>query len=228
MKNQVDKSTLKFLKDLSANNNRDWFNGRKEKYQDALQNMISFVDGVIFEMNKHDQIENASGKQSLYRIYNDVRFSKDKSPYNPRFAFSLRRATQYKRGGYYMNIKPGNSYLACGFFSPNSEDLKRIRQDISHNFDHWKKILNSKSIKNNFGVMTGETVLSAPRGFQKDDPAIELLRHKQFIFRHNFKDNEVLSENFLKQVNDLFKSIRIYFDYMSEVLTTNANGESII
>ncbi|MDB5228918.1 MAG: hypothetical protein JWN78_3111 [Bacteroidota bacterium] len=229
MKNQViDKSTLKFLKELSASNNRDWFNTHKTTYQDALQNMSMFVDGLIIEMNKHDQIENASGKQSLYRIYNDVRFSKDKSPYNPRFAFSLRRATRHRRGGYYMSIKPGNSYLACGFFSPNPEDLKRIREDISYNYDTWKKILNSKVIKNNFGGLQGETLASAPRGFQKDDPAIELLRHKQFILRHDFKDSEVVSENFLKQVNGIFKAVKIYFDYMSEVLTTNANGELII
>jgi uncharacterized protein (TIGR02453 family) len=224
----IHKSTLKFLKELSENNNRDWFNANKSRYLDAFQDMCSFADGLILEMNKHDKLEDLSGKKSLYRIYNDVRFSKDKSPYNPRFAFGMQRATKLRRGGYYVNIKPGNSFLACGFFSPNPDDLKRIRTDIDLNADKWKKLLNSKSIKDNFGKLRGETVTTAPRGFPKDHPAIDLLRHKQFLLRHDFKDKEITSENFLKAVNRIFKSVRPYFDYMSEVLTTDLNGELIV
>src|SRR5437868_3398955 len=125
----INKKTLQFLKDLSANNNREWFNAHKDDYLKSLENIVDFVDGLLAEMRKHDEIENESAKKSIYRIYNDVRFSKDKSPYNPHFGFSLIRATKFKRGGYYVNILPGNSYLACGFFSPNPEDLKRIRMD---------------------------------------------------------------------------------------------------
>jgi uncharacterized protein (TIGR02453 family) len=224
----IHKSTIKFLKDLSENNNRDWFNANKSKYMDAYQNMCFFADELIYEMNKHDVIENESGKKSLYRIYNDVRFSKDKSPYNPRFAFSLQRATKLHRGGYYLNIKPGNCFLACGFFFPNPDDLKRIRMDIERNSDNWRNLIKSKNIKKNFGELIGGKVATVPRGFSKDHPAIDLLRHKQFLFRHNFKDKEVTTENFLKEVNRIFKSIRPYFDYMSEVLTTNLNGELIV
>lgn len=224
----IHKTTLKFLKDLSANNNREWFNAHKEVYLEAQENMIAFVDGLLSEMNKHDVLENESGKKSLYRIYNDVRFSKDKSPYNPRFAFSFRRATKFRRGGYYMHIKPGNSFLACGFFSPNPEDLKRIRQDIDANYTDWNKILNSKNIKEHFGTMKGDTVSSAPRGFSVDHPAITLLRHKQFILRHDFSDKEVLSDQFLKEASRVFKSVRPFFDHMSEILTTDLNGEVIV
>lgn len=229
MKNSViQKAVLKFLKDLSLNNNRDWFNANKSKYLNAHENMISFADGLIMEMNKHDVIEETSGKKSLYRIYNDVRFSKDKTPYNPRFAFGLQRATKLRRGGYYVNIKPGNCFMACGFFFPNPEDLKRIRLDIERNQDKWRKLLKSKGIKDNFGELIGEKVLTAPKGFSKDHPAIDLLRHKQFLFRHDFKDKEVTDANFLKEVSKRFKAGRPYFDYMSEVLTTNLNGESIV
>jgi uncharacterized protein (TIGR02453 family) len=229
MKHQaIQKSTFKFLSDLSAKNNRDWFNANKEKYLEAHQNMISFVDDLILEMNKHDVLENDSGKKSLYRIYNDVRFSKNKAPYNPRFAFGFQRASKLSRGGYYCSLKPGNSFLACGFFSPNPADLKRIREDIAVNYQDCNKILKLKSIKENLGTLTGDTVATSPRGFQTDHPAIELLRHKQFIFRHQFTDKEVLSENFVAEVNRIFKSVRPYFDYMSEMLTTNANGESIV
>jgi uncharacterized protein (TIGR02453 family) len=179
-------------------------------------------------MNKHDELETESGKKSLFRIYNDVRFSKDKSPYNPRFAFSLKRATKLKRGGYYMNIKPGNCFLACGFFAPNADDLKRIRQDIDYNYPEWNSILQSKSIKSTFGALQGDTVLTAPRGYTTDHEAIALLRHKQFIVRHHFTDDQVISPDFLKQVNTMYKNVRPYFDYMSSVLTTDANGELLV
>jgi len=224
----LDKSTLRFLKELAANNDRDWFNKNKSRYLVAHQNMISFADALIVEMNKHDKIENESGKKSLYRIYADVRFRKDKSPYNTHFSFSLQRATSLLRGGYYLKIKPGDSYLSCGFFGPNAEDLARIRSDIFYNYKEWKKVLSSRKIKNTFEALTGDQVATAPRGYSQEHPAIELLRLKQFILRHRFTDKEVSDESFLKNVNNVFKSVRPYFDYMSEVLTTNANGESLI
>ena len=224
----IQKSTLDFLQTLSENNDRDWFNANKELYISAHNNVCEFADALIGKMNLHDELETLSGKKALYRIYNDVRFSKDKSPYNSRFAFGLQRATKFKRGGYYLQIKPGNCFLGCGFFSPNTEDLKTIRQDIEMNFEEWNEILNSKEIKANFGKMTGVQLATAPRGFDKEHQAIDLLRYKQFIFRCNFTDEEVLAPDFLDKVNSLFKSIRPFFDYMSEVLTTDANGESVI
>lgn len=221
-------SSISFLKELDKNNNREWFNSNKQRYLMANENLAAFADELIHEMNKHDVLENASGKKSLYRIYNDVRFSKDKQPYNPRLAFGLSRATKYRRGGYYMNIKPGNCYLACGFFSPNVADLQRIRKDIEVNYMDWNKILNKKQLKDHFGPIRGSQVLTAPRGYSKDHPAIDLLRQKQFIWRHDFADKEVLADDFLQKSNKLFKSIRPLFDYMSDVLTTNANGQLIV
>ena len=224
----IHTSTIQFLADLAQNNNRDWFNDHKNNYLSAQNNVIDFVDQLISEMNHHDVIENESGKKSIYRIYNDVRFSKDKSPYNARFAFSLRRSTKYLRGGYYMQIKPGSSFLACGFFAPNPSDLRRIREDISDNFSHWNKILSTKAIALNFGNLQGNKLETTPRGFNKDHEAIELLRHKQFILRHHFTDEEVTADDFLFQVNNIYKSVRPFFDHISEILTTNANGELMV
>lgn len=221
-------SSITFLQNLNTNNTRDWFADNKEWYLQAQSNMIAFVDELIQLMNEHDAIENISGKKSLYRIYNDVRFSKDKSPYKPRFAFSLKRATKLKRGGYYMNIEPGNSYLACGFFSPNPADLKRLRKDIELNPDEWQTILKSKSITDNFAELTGNKVPTFPKGFTKDHEAIDLIRHKQFILRHNFTDKEILQPGFVEKVNAVFQSVRPFFDYLSSVLTTDLNGEVIL
>lgn len=218
-------SSLTFLEKLAINNNREWFAENKDTYISAQSNIVAFIDQLILLMNTHDAIENESGKKSLYRIYNDARFSNDKSPYKSRFAFSLQRATKLKRGSYYMNIEPGNNYLACGFFSPNPEDLKRIRKDIELNFKDWRKILDSKPIKDNFVELTGSTVPTFPKGFPKDHEAIDLIRHKQFILRHNFTDQEVIDQKFVYNVNEIFKSVRPFFDHLSVVLTTDLNGE---
>ena len=131
------------------------------------------------------------------------------------------------RGGYFIWIGPGSSRVACGFSYPNPADLKRIRLDISDNYAEWNKLLSLKSIRTNFGKMQGAQVKTSPRGFSIDHPAIELLRFKQYWFEHLFSDQEVLATDFLAIVNNKFKSIRPFFDYMSEVLTTDLNGELI-
>lgn len=176
----------------------------------------------------HDRLETPSGKKSLYRIYNDVRFSGDKTPYNPRFAGYLKREKPLLRGGYYFWIKPGGSSVGCGFTYPSPEDLKRIRLDIQYNYKHWQKLLNTKLIKSTYGSMQGERVATAPKRFSKEDPAIDLLRYKQYWFERSFTDKEVLATEFLKNVNQSFRNIRPFFDYVSEVLITDLNGERII
>ncbi len=126
----IEKGTIDFLKALSKNNNRDWFNTHKHVYTTAHRNMIQFADVLLNEMNKHDKIETASGKESLFRVYKDVRFSKDKTPYSCRWSGRFKRATNKLRGGYYFHVEPGKSFLAGGFGGPEPQDLKRIRQDI--------------------------------------------------------------------------------------------------
>jgi uncharacterized protein (TIGR02453 family) len=225
---KIERETFRFLLGLSKNNNREWFAQNKSHYLTAQHNVINFLDALILRMNKHDRLETVSGKESLYRIYNDVRFSENKAPYNPRFAGSLRRSKPQLRGGYYFWIKPGESRVGCGFTYPNAVDLLRIRQDIDLNYTAWRKLLKSKSIQSVFGEMHGDQVKTAPRGFAKDHPAIDLLRYKQYWFERSFTDKEVLSSNFLEQVNKTYKSIRPFFNYMSDVLTTDLNGVSTI
>ncbi|MGE0566534.1 MAG: DUF2461 domain-containing protein [Bacteroidia bacterium] len=227
-KTVIKKESIDFLKTLSKNNNRDWFNNHKDEYVEAHNNIITFADALKLEMNKHDKIETASGKKSLFRIYKDVRFSKDKTPYNTHWSGAFKRATKKLRGGYYFHIKPGNSFLAGGFWGPEPEDMKRIRQDIDLNYKDWRKLLANKTLVNTFGKMEGEQISSAPRGYAKDHPAIDLMRYKQFLFKHEFTDKEVCDPNFLRKANEVFKNLRPFFNYMSEVLTTNANGESVI
>jgi len=220
----IEKASFTFLQHIEKNNNREWFAQHKNQYTTANNNIIAFADSVLMEMNKHDRIETMSGKDSLYRIYRDVRFSKDKSPYHNYWSGSFKRATKYLRGGYYFHIQPGASFVGGGFWGPEPKDMKRIRQDIDMNYEDWNKMLANKTLVNTFGKMAGEQLSGAPRGYDKNHPAIELLRYKQFIFRRPFTDEEVLGKNFARQLNDTFKNMRPFLDFMSEVLTTDANG----
>jgi uncharacterized protein (TIGR02453 family) len=225
---QIHSASLNFLKSLSKNNNREWFNENKPKYLEGLENITGFADALLNEMKKHDNIETATGKKSLHRIYKDVRFSKDKTPYNTHWSGGFKRATKKLRGGYYFHIAPGNSFIAGGFWNPEPNDLLRIRQDIEINYKDWNKIVSKKSFIETFEKLKGEQLTSAPRGFAKDHPAIELLKHKQFLVTHEFSDKEVLEQGFAKKISDTYKKLRPFFDYMSEVLTTDLNGRSTI
>ncbi|MDF2436408.1 MAG: hypothetical protein K0Q95_784 [Bacteroidota bacterium] len=228
MKNSIPPGAIEFLKLVKKNNNRDWFNANKERYLKEHEAIIAFADDLLKEMNKHDHIETPSGKKSLHRIYRDTRFSKEKTPYKINWSGSFSRATKKLRGSYYFHIEPGNSFVGGGFWGPNPDDLKRIRQEIDYDAKPFRKVLNSKSFKETFGTLQGERLTSAPQGFKSDHPEIDLLRYKQFLLMKKFSDKEVLNPDFLKQVNDTFKKMRPFFDLMSEVLTTDSNGISTV
>ena len=221
-------STLTFLRDLDKHNDRDWFLAHKERYQTALDNMRAFSDVLIERMNRHDKIETTSGKESLQRIYNDQRFHKDRPPYKPRFSGGLSRQKPALRGGYYFSIKPGGSFLACGFFAPEAEDLKRLRMDILYDHETWRKLLKGKALRSHWGDLEGDQLKTAPRGLPKDHAAIDLLRRTQFLLRHPLTDKEVLAPGFVDEVNTIFKSVRPLFDHMSEVLTSDENGNPML
>ena len=220
----ITSETFDFLDDLSRNNNRDWFDQNKTRYQSIYGDFKEFHLELMEFMKAHDQIE----KGRVYRIYRDVRFSKDKTPYKPYLAGNFKRATHYLRGGYYYQIERGNSFLAGGFFGPNSQDLLHIRNQISQFPDPLMEILEDKNFKEYFGVLKGEKVKTAPKGFSQEDEAIDLLRHKQFYVEHYFSDEEVLSDDFMIKLNEGFQGLRPFFDYMSEILTTDLNGESLV
>jgi len=224
----INKDSLNFLTALGQNNNREWFNNNKERYQAAHQNIADFADALILGMNKHDRIETPTGRRSLFRIYKDVRFAKEKIPYNQHWSGSLKRATKKLRGGYYFRIEPGNSRIVGGFFGPNPDDMARIRQDIDSNYEDWNGLLSEPEIVRTFGKLAGEQLATAPRGYDKNHPAIHLLRYKQFLLRHHFSDEDVLSPDFLENVIAGFQKMRPFLNYMSEVLTTDANGEDLV
>lgn len=223
----IPSSALVFLERLKAHNYREWFGEHKEEYLGELAAVEVFADALLARMNEHDLIETPTGKSSLHRIYRDTRFSKDKTPYRTEFSGGFKRATKQRRGGYYFRIEPGNSFVGGGFWGPNAPDLKRIRDDISYDAAPLRKILKSKQFVSNFGTLQGEQLKTAPKGYDPASEAIDLLRYKQFLLIKPFTDEEVLSASFVDKVNDAFKAMRPFFDYMSEVLTMDVNGEGL-
>ncbi|MBU2951116.1 DUF2461 domain-containing protein [Tamlana agarivorans] len=225
MSNSVPKSVFTFFSRLEKNNNRDWFNENKPEFKALEKEVKAFYNAVYENLNIHDEID----KLKIFRIYRDVRFSKNKLPYKTHFGGSFHRAKPRLRGGYYLHLQPNNeSFIATGFWEPAKEDLLRIRKEFEMDDSEIREIIENKKFKSVWGELVGDQVKTAPKGFNKAHEAIDLIRKKQHIFVKKYSDVEVLNAKFLDEISDAFKTIRPYFDYMSAVLTTDLNGVSTI
>ena len=220
----IPKNTISFLKELKLNNNREWFNENKDRFNTIQSQVKIFAQEVNDSLNVSDNIE----KIKIFRIYRDLRFSKDKTPYKKNIGMAFHRAKPELRGGYYLEISADESFIAVGFWNPNKEDLLRIRKEIEIDGQEFKRIINQKKIKDIWGDLRGDEVKTSPKGFTSDHEYIDLIKKKQFIFIKKLKEKDILDEKFQKELVNYFESIRPFFDYMSEVLTTNLDGESII
>ncbi len=216
----IEKSSFKFLKDIRKNNHREWFHANKDAYTNANNNMKAILAELENELNKFDVIE----KKKLFRIYRDVRFSKDKTPYNSHFSMSMGREGAFRRGGYYLRITPGDSMVGGGFYNPNPKDIKLIRDQIAADAKPLRKILASKKFKNTFGELMGAQVKSAPRGYDKDHPEIDLLRYKSMYVFKSYSDKEVTDPKFIKEVIKTWKALQPFFAYMTDILTHDLDG----
>lgn len=220
----VPQKTFDFFKSLEKNNNREWFNEHKSEFKSLEADIKKLYNTVLENLKKHDDVD----KLKMFRIYRDIRFSKDKTPYKTHFGGSFHRKKPSLRGGYYLHISPGDSFIATGFWEPNKEDLFRIRKEFEIDDSQIRKIISTKKFKKIWGDFVGDELKTAPKGFDKEHPSIDLIRKKQYIFTKKFDDKEVVSAEFLNKIDDAFKTIRPYFDYMSDVLTTDLNGVSLI
>jgi len=221
---KISKDCLKFLNELSLNNNKDWFEANKETFKWHQSEVKAVLELVKEGLSETDIIE----KLKMFRIYRDVRFSRDKTPYKDYFSGSLSRMGQSLRGGYYIHLKPGDAFLAVGFWDPNKEDLFRIRKEIETDARDFHELLNNKSFKNIWGNFQGDTLKMAPKGFSKEHPEIGLLRRKNFVFVHPLKNSDICSENFIPNTVKAFEVSRPFLDLMSDILTTDLNGEPLL
>ncbi len=213
-----------FFTALSKNNNREWFTEHKSEFK-ALEAQVKVFGNTLSErLNVHDSID----RFKLFRIYRDVRFSKDKTPFKTHFGLTWHRTKPALRGGYYLHLAPNNNFLACGFWDPNPADLMRIRKEWELDAASFREVVDSPDFKNVWGSLQGNTLKTAPRGFDKQHPDVDLLRYKQLIFSISFTNKEVASPDFMDTVQYALQSARPFVDYMSEVLTTDLNGESLL
>ncbi|WP_139854755.1 DUF2461 domain-containing protein [Aequorivita sinensis] len=221
----IPKSAFEFLLKLKGNNNREWMQENKKEYLANEKLLKEFYSVVENNLNVTDEI----ARVKVFRINRDVRFSNNKTPYNVHRSVSFSRAGAHRRGGYYLRLEPGNSYMAGGFFSPEKEDLFRIRKEFELDSQEIREILTRKEFKKAFGGFNQENaVKTAPKGFNKDDENIDLIRLKSFFVTHKFTDEEVFAKDFKDKLLNHYLLLRPFFDYMSDVLTTDLNGESII
>ena len=198
---------------------------------DALQ-LIQQEEQLAYQLN-YESSEASYQRWTEAKVKTDkliytAFFSKDKTPYQPHFAGSYSRLGKHLRGGYYLRIRPGESFLAGGFWEPNKDDLLRMRKEFEMDASEMRKIMSNKKFKSVWEDLVGDELKTAPKGFDKEHENIDLIRKKMYIFTRKFTDKEVTSQEFLDTIDDSFKAIRPFFDYMSDVLTTNLNGESLI
>lgn len=215
--NSINPETLTFLKNLTVNNNREWFNENKAAYTEAQENVITFLDGLIKEMSGFDEeLGKIDGKKSLFRIYRDTRFSKDKSPYKTNFGASLGMGKGSQKGGYYLHLEPGKSFLAGGIYMPESSVLKEVRKEISLYSDDFLKIINQKEFKKHFPELDQDDKLKKiPQGFEKEDPMGEYLKLKNFIVIYYLKDEEILDKKAIKNITKIFKLMKPFNDFLN-------------
>lgn len=213
----ISTKTFDFLKKLTKNNNREWFNENKNLYTESQENMITFLEDLINEMGEFDQdLAKLDAKKALFRIYRDTRFSKDKIPYKTNFGASLGMGKGSQKGGYYLHTEPGKSFLAGGIYMPESSVLKEVRKEISLYGDDFIKIINNKDFKKYFPELDqADKLKKVPQGFEKEDPMGEFLKLKSFIVVYNLKDEEVLDKNAVKNMTEIFKVMKPFNDFLN-------------
>lgn len=212
--------TFSFLKTIKSNNNKDWFDKNKDRYLEAKEEFEIFVDKLIKGTAKFDKkiSSDMKAKDCVFRIYKDVRFSKDKTPYKNNFGASINPGGKKSLvAGYYLHLEPGASFLAGGVYMPQPDMLNAIRQEIDYNTDAFLKILKSASFKKFFkGLDEEDKLKTAPKGFEKDHPHIELLKNKHFIVTYPLSDKQLIDKTAETTILSGFKAMQPFLEYLRE------------
>ena len=215
----MQQATLKFLKDLGKHNNKSWFDQHRNEYDNAKSDFLLFVQDLIKGIGTFDKpIGELEPKNCTFRINRDVRFSKDKSPYKNNMAGYFNKAGKKGLGaGYYFHLQPGESFAAGGIWMPEPNVLANIRQEIDYNFNEWKKITSASGFKNNFpnGLETGESLSRPPKGYDAENPAIEIIKRKSFIVTRRFSDTDILNKNITGEISKTFKAMKPMIDFLN-------------
>lgn len=220
----LNSSVFSFLKELKENNNRAWFQEHKKLHDDARRHVNDLSDKLFEKLKTTHNLD----QNKVFRIFRDVRFSKDKTPYKTHFGLAFHRQKPKYRGGYYLHIEPEGSFLGIGFWEPNKDDLFRIRKEIEMYPEEFEAVVTEKRLVQNFGVLQGDQLKKSPKGFDPEHAGIKYLRYKQLVFMQKIGDQQLMDGSFSDWMEHQFEVIKPYLNYMSEILTTDLNGESII
>ncbi len=214
----IQPATVRFLKNLTKNNNKPWFDLHRKEYETARKNYEDFIQSVIDAFGKSDpSIAPLIAKQCLFRINRDIRFSKNKTPYKKNFAASINRGGKKSIfAGYYFHLEPGNSFIGGGIWMPMPGETQKIRQEIDYCWPEFKKIITAKKFKTVYGDLDNEpeiSLVNVPKGYAKDNPAASYLKLKSWIAMQEINDAALHSTNLLKQTVSAFSAIQplIYF-----------------
>lgn len=217
----ISAATLQFLKALEKNNNRDWFLANKNKYDLAKSNYLNFVEEVLNGILKFDSsLAELNPKQCVFRINRDVRFSKNKEPYKTNFGASFSKgAKKIDTAGYYFHLEPGACFIGGGLWMPQAPDLQKIRQEIDYCYKEFNGILQHKEFKKTFqGLSTDAKLARPPKGYDIDNPAIELLKLKSFTAITPLSDKEVLDPAIVKKTLSIFKTIAPLIHFLNRAI----------
>ena len=204
----LSKETIAFLKGLDKNNDREWFNANKDKFVAANDNIIAVTGELIGRIGKFDPaVSGIDPKTCVFRIYRDVRFSKDKSPYKTNLgAFIAPGGKKAMAPGYYFHVQPGIFFSAAGKHMPDASELLKIRNAIVSRTKEFLKIVEDKKFTKRFGELDGDRLSKPPKGFSADHPAIEYLKLKSFTVSEEFSAKEAGSKDYPKMLAESFKA----------------------
>ena len=218
MSTHIYKETFKFFTAIEKNNNKPWFENNRSIYEAVTENYLAFINELLLLIRKVEPIYEKDLKKYAGRIYRDIRFSKDKSPYKNHISGLIERAAEHKKCPLYIHIQPGGSFIGGGVWQPEPDLLKNVRQEIDYNGSEFNKIIIKKSFINCFGKIEGESLVRPPKGYEPDNPNIELLKLKQYIVKKNFTDAEVVSPDFIKDIVSAYKEALPFFRFMDNVM----------
>lgn len=216
----INENVLNFLIDLENNNNREWFHKNKGYYEQARTDFELLVNHLIHELQQFDdELSLLTAKDCIFRIYRDVRFSKDKSPYkNNMGAYFVRGGKKSGFAGYYLHIEPGKSFVAGGIHRPSSEILRRVRSEIFSNIEEFKSIIREKRFFTHFNEIEGERLKTAPAGYPKDFPDIDLLKYKSYTVFMPLENQLVVHRKFLQKIVPVFKTMQPFIKFLNRVI----------
>ena len=213
----IKQETLNFFKEIAVNNNKPWFEKNKARYEAARENYLEFIAELLPHIRKIEPIYEKDLKKYASRIYRDVRFSKDKSPYKNNISGLIERAAEDKKCPLYIHIQPGASFIGGGVWQPEPDLLSRVRQEIDYNGSEFNKIIKKKSFVTLFGKVKGESLVRPPKGYEADNPNIDLLKLKQYTIGRDFTDKVVCSKELVGEIVTCYKEALPFFHFFDIV-----------